>query len=143
MGHDPFVGHGAQRLDIQFPCQVDVAGADKTAGEVVAQHPCHFLLHAAGKAPAGAEVGHLQFGQLVVAGMRAQPVELAVQLIPRLGQAHVRVQIAVAYFADDGQQRHFEQDHMQPRTFQAQEQLIIFDADVHVTQVEAEQSQKT
>ena len=54
----------------------------------------------------------------------------------------MRVQIAVAYFADDGQQRHFEQDHMQPRTFQAQEQLVVFDADVHVAQVEAEQSQK-
>jgi hypothetical protein len=72
----------------------------------------------------------------------AQPVELAVQLVARLGQAHVRVQVAVAHFADDRQQRHFEQDHMQPRAAQAQEQLVVFDAEAHVAQVEAEQPQK-
>ncbi|MNO88402.1 hypothetical protein D3C76_798510 [compost metagenome] len=142
MGHDPLVGHGAQRLDIQFPCQVDVAGADKAAREIVAQHTHHFFLHTAGKAPAGAEVGHLQFGQFIFAGMRTQPVELAVQLVARFGQAHVRVQMAVAHFADDGQQRHFEQDHMQPRAFQAQEQLVVFYPQAYVAQVEAEQAQK-
>jgi hypothetical protein len=73
----------------------------------------------------------------------AQPVELAVQLVPGLGQAHARVQVAVAHFTDDGQQRYFEQDHVQPGAFQAQEQLIVLDADPHIAQVEAEQAQKT
>ena len=110
--------------------------------EVVAQHPHHVLLHTAGKTPAGTEVGHLQLGQLVVAGVGAQPVELAVQLITGVGQAHARVQMAVAHFADDGQQRHFEQDHVQPWAFQAQEQLLVVDAKAHIAQVEAEQAQK-
>ncbi|MNO03532.1 hypothetical protein D3C81_2242700 [compost metagenome] len=53
--------------------------------------------------------------------MCAQPVELAVQLVAGLGQTHAWVQVAVAHFADDRQQRHFEQDYMQPRALQAQE----------------------
>ncbi|MNP85661.1 hypothetical protein D3C76_1854950 [compost metagenome] len=50
--------------------------------------------------------------------------------------------MTVAHFADDGQQGHFEEDHVQPRATQAQKQLIVFDTDVHVAQVEAEQAQK-
>lgn len=142
VGHDPLVGHGAQRLDIQFPCQVDVAGADEACREIIAQHPYHLFLDAAGEAPAGAEIGYLQLGQFIGAGMRLQPVELAIELIAGIAQAHAWVQVAVAHLADDRQERHFEQHHMQPRAAQAQAQLVVLDAQAQVAQVEAEQPQK-
>ncbi|MNN18588.1 hypothetical protein D3C81_1318000 [compost metagenome] len=59
-----------------------------------------------------------------------------------LGQAHAWVQVAVAHFADDGQQRDFEEDHMQPGPFEAQVQLVALDTNLHIAQVEAEQAQK-
>ncbi|KAI3483331.1 hypothetical protein L1887_53786 [Cichorium endivia] len=105
VGHDPFMGHGTQRLDIQFPCQVHIAGADEARREL--------------------------------------PVELAQQLLAGLVQLHLWMKVAVAHLADDRQQRHFEQDHVQPRTPYAQVELVVLDAHLQVTQVEAEQAQKT
>ena len=89
-------------------------------------------------APTGAEIGDLQLRQLISRGVGGQPVELAVQLLTGLFQLDVPVAIAVAHFADDGQQRHFEQNHMQPRPAQADEQLAVFDTGLHIAQVEAE-----
>ncbi len=38
VGHDPFVGHGAQRLHVQLAGQVHVAGANEAPGEVMLEH---------------------------------------------------------------------------------------------------------
>ncbi|VVN46066.1 hypothetical protein PS676_05750 [Pseudomonas fluorescens] len=140
--HDPLVSHGAQRFHVQFPGQMHVAGADETTGEIVLEHVHYFFLHAVGKATASTEIGYLQFRQFVAAGVSGQPVELAIELLTRLLQYDFAIAIAVAHFADDGQQRHFEQDHMQPRSAQADEQFAVFDAGVDVAQVEAEQPEE-
>ncbi len=136
------MGHGAQGFHVQFPGQVHVAGADEAPGEVVLEHVHHFFLGAVGKPAAGAEVRHLQVGQFLAAGVGGQPVELAIQLLPCLLEDDVTVAIAIAHFADDGQQRHLEQNHMQPRPAQADEQLAIFNAGVYVAQVETKQAEK-
>lgn len=81
VGHDPFVGHGAQRLHIQLPGQVHVAGADEATGEVMFEHVHHFFLHAVREATASAEIGYLQLGQFVGAGVGGQPVEFAIELL--------------------------------------------------------------
>ncbi|MDF9901052.1 UNVERIFIED_ORG: hypothetical protein OKW16_004919 [Pseudomonas reinekei] len=124
------------------PGQVHVAGADKASGEVVLEHIHHFFLYAIREAAARAEVGHLQLGQFIAAGVGAQPVELAVELLAGLLQHDFAVAIAIAYLADQRQQRHFEQDHMQPGAAQANDQLAVFDTGVEVAQVEAKQAEK-
>ncbi|MNO21867.1 hypothetical protein D3C76_116440 [compost metagenome] len=140
--HDPLVGHGAQRFHVQLAGQVYVAGADETPGEVVFEYIHHFSLHAIRKAAAGAEIGDLQLRQLVGRGVGGQPVELAIELFARLFQHGFAVAIAVAHFADDRQQRHFVENHMQPRPAQTDEQLAVFDAGVQIPQVKAEQPEK-
>jgi len=102
------------------------------------EHIDHFFLHPVRKASARAEVGHLQLRQFLAAGIRRQPIELAVQLLAGLFEDHGLVAVAVTHFADDGQHRHFKQDHMQPRPAQADKQLAVLDAGLHITQVEAE-----
>ncbi|MCY1179445.1 hypothetical protein D9M73_198470 [compost metagenome] len=59
------MGHGAQRLDIQLARQVHVAGTDEAPGEITLEHADHVFLHPVGKAPARAEIGHLQVAELV------------------------------------------------------------------------------
>ncbi|MNZ96709.1 hypothetical protein D3C78_1159150 [compost metagenome] len=108
------MGHGPQGLDIQFSCQVDVAGTDKACREIVLEHPHDFFLNLVGEASAGAEVCHLQLSQFIAAGMRPEPVELAVELVTGLAELDLGVAVAVAHFADDCQQRHLEEDYMQP-----------------------------
>lgn len=142
VGHDPLVSHGAQRFHVQFTGQVHVAGADEAPGEVVLEHIHHFCLHAIRKTSAGAEIGDLQLRQLIGRGIGGQPVEFAIELLARLFQHGFAVAIAVAHFADDRQQRHFIENHMQPRPAQTDEQFAVLDAGVHVTQVEAEQAEK-
>ncbi|MNN60306.1 hypothetical protein D3C81_1754770 [compost metagenome] len=96
MGHQPFVGHGAQRLDLQRARQVDVAGADELSGEVAFQPGHHGFLHRIGEAPARAEIGHLEAVQLVGAGFPAQPVELLPQPLAHRIQAHLWITLAIA-----------------------------------------------
>ncbi|MNL42668.1 hypothetical protein D3C87_1651350 [compost metagenome] len=62
MGHDPLVGHGAQRLYVQLTRKVHVTGADEAPGEIVLEHVHHFFLYAKREAPASTEIGNLQFG---------------------------------------------------------------------------------
>ncbi len=142
VGHQPFVGHGADRLEVVLAGQVHVAGADEAPGEVALEDMHHFLLGAVGEAPAGAEVGDLEFREFLAAGLGGEPVELAIELLADLFQDHLAVAITVAHLADDGQQRHLEEDHVQPWAAQADCQLAILDAGVHVAQVEAEQAEE-
>lgn len=41
----PSVSHGADGLEVVFPCQVYVAGADQSAGEVALEDVDHFFLN--------------------------------------------------------------------------------------------------
>src|SRR5471030_592154 len=143
MGHDPLVGHGAQRFHVQLAGKMHVAGADEAPREIVLEHVHHFFLHSVRKAAPGAEIGNLQLGQFVAAGVGGQPVELAIELLAGLLQNDFPVAIAVTHFADDRQHRYFEQNHMQPRTAPADEQLAVLNAGVDVAQVEAEQAKKS
>ncbi|MNG13538.1 hypothetical protein D3C84_972230 [compost metagenome] len=119
-----------------------VAGADETPGEVVLEHIDHFFLHAVREASTRTEIGNLQFRQFVAAGVGRQPVELAIELLAGLFEDDLTVAKPVAHFANDRQQRDFEQNHMQPRATQADEQFAILDAGVDVTQVEPKQPEK-
>ncbi|MNH12333.1 hypothetical protein D3C79_718720 [compost metagenome] len=119
-----------------------VTGADEARREIFLEHPYYFFLNLVGEASAGAEVGDLQLGQLVAAGIGLEPVELAVQLVACVAELCLRMTMAVAYFADDRKQRHFKQDHVQPGPAQAQVQLIVLDPQLQVAQVEAKQPEK-
>ncbi|MCY1433626.1 hypothetical protein D9M71_496620 [compost metagenome] len=142
MRHQPFVGHGAERLDVEDARQVDVAGADEDAREVALQAAHHGFLHRIGEAPAGAEVGHPEAGQFLGAGLAAQPVELLLQAPVHRVEADLWITLTVAQLADGRQQRHLEEDHVQPGAFQAQAELALVDADLHVVGVEAEQPEE-
>ena len=143
MCHQPFVGHGANGFEVELAGQVHVAGADEAPGEIALEDVYCLLLHAVGEAPAGAEISQLEAGQFARRGFGLEPVELLVQALGSLLQQHFTVAIAVAHFADDGQQRHLEEDHVQPGAAQTDAQLAVFDAGVHVAQVEAEQAEET
>ncbi|MNQ59919.1 hypothetical protein D3C85_741820 [compost metagenome] len=71
VGHDPFVGHGAQWLHVELAGQMHIAGADEASGEIVLEHVHHFFLHAVGEASTGAEVGDLQMREFIGAGIGA------------------------------------------------------------------------
>ncbi|MNQ92187.1 hypothetical protein D3C85_1076040 [compost metagenome] len=142
VGHQPFMRHGADGLDVVLAGQVHVAGADQAAGEVAFEDVHHLFLHPVGKAPAGAEVGQLEAGQFLVGGVGPEPVELAVELFARLDQFDVAVTVAIAHFTDDRQQRDLEEDHVQPGAAQAHAELPVLDAQLEVAQVEAEQAEE-
>ncbi|MNP40014.1 hypothetical protein D3C76_1336180 [compost metagenome] len=57
-------------------------------------------------------------------------------------EADLWITLAVAQLADGRQQRHLEEDHVQPGAFQAQAELALVDADLHVVGVEAEQPEE-
>ncbi|MCY1212019.1 hypothetical protein D9M72_237450 [compost metagenome] len=95
------MSHGADGLDVELAGQVDVAGVDEAAGEVTLENVHHFFLDLVGEAPAGAEVRQLEVLQLFVTGIGPEPVELAVELFPRLDQLDVAIAAAVAHLVDD------------------------------------------
>ncbi|MNM69342.1 hypothetical protein D3C81_809340 [compost metagenome] len=141
--HEPFVGHGADRLELVLTGQVHVAGADEAAREVALENVHHGFLYPVGEAPPGAEVGQLETGQFIGAGLGLEPVEVVIQALADLFDHHLTIAVAVAHFADDRQQRDFVENHVQPRSAHADRQLPgAIQANLHEAQVEAEQAEK-
>ncbi|MNJ04601.1 hypothetical protein D3C73_1654370 [compost metagenome] len=57
MGHEPFVGHGTDGLELVFAGQVHVAGADEAPREIAFEGMYHGFLYTVREAPPGTEIG--------------------------------------------------------------------------------------
>ncbi|MNM73673.1 hypothetical protein D3C81_854100 [compost metagenome] len=136
-----FVGHGAVRGHAVQAGEVHVAGADQLRAQRVAQQRQQACMPVARVAAAAAIVGD---AALFEAGGIAQQRGLGLQAAFAFGEIR-RGGVAEPDFVDDRQQRHFEQDGVQPRTGDVQFDLTghgLRCAQLDVLAIQVEQAEE-
>ena len=131
--------HGADRHQSQVPGQPYIAGAAEAAGDFACEDRHHFIVPGARVSPPGAEIGK---DELVRPIECAHLPDLFGQAPARLVQVCVGVASACVQLTDDSQQRHLEQDGVQPGPADGDRELVVILADLDEPGLQMEQAQK-
>jgi hypothetical protein len=121
--------------------EVDIARADELRPDALLEREEDLLLPPPGEAPARAVVGDTKFR----IRHRTDPGNLVREPSPALFEVRMRLRIPEIDFADDGQQRHFKEDRVQPRTLDRDVDLARRDGrgpDLDETFIHVEQAEQ-
>lgn len=138
-----FVGHGPDRHQVEFLCQVDVRGALEELRQLARHGPHHFFVPLAGKAAAYAEVEEVEGIQALWLRIEgAQFLDLLGQAPPSLFQRGGLVEAAEIQLVDDVEDEDLEAHHVHDRTGGADAQVGAVGRHFDELALEAEQGQE-